>query len=83
MSVGRPQAPAVSATPARPRGEDTFWATRIVEESVSVDGMMRALVINDASVQHYEVIVATTIRPMIEASAKAAPPTLYFGDFTL
>ena len=44
------------------RGE-TSWNPRAIEESVSADGSMRALVIDDGSVLHYEVVVVRRIDP--------------------
>ncbi len=56
--------PSSRLRPRQPIGQGkTFWNPRAIEESSSPDGRMRALVINDASVLHYEVVVVRRIDP--------------------
>ena len=54
----------ISATLARPRGEDTLWVTRIVEEATSADGMFRAAVIQDSFYGPFDVIVMRRADPL-------------------
>ena len=54
--------PSSRLRPRRPIGQGaTSWNPRAIEESISADGAMRALVINEASVLHYEVVVIRRI----------------------
>jgi len=56
--------PSSRLRPRQPVGRvETSWNPRAIEESVSADGAMRALVIDDASVLHYEVVVVRRIDP--------------------
>lgn len=54
--------PSSRLRPRQPIGQGaTSWNPRAIEESISADGAMRALVINDPSVLHYEVVVVRRI----------------------
>jgi len=56
--------PGSRLRPRQPMGQGkTSWNPRAIEQSTSADGTMRALVINDASVLHYEVVVVRRINP--------------------
>ena len=53
----------ISATQVRTHGGDSLWVTRIVEESLSPDGMFRAAVIQDSFYGPFDVIVMKPADP--------------------
>ncbi len=74
LSLNRPQridllpagfAPStgIFAMQVRAHGGDTLWVTRIVEESVSPDGVFRAVVIQDSFYGPFDVIVVQPAEP--------------------
>ena len=59
-----PRHPSSSLRPRLPIGKGvTIWNPLTIEESISPDGLMRAVVINDSSVLHIEVIVLQRVDP--------------------